>query len=56
VFNTPSSLLGTPVVTVPLTAVRGLPMGIQIMGQPGTDARMTAIARWMRDTIRRISA
>jgi Asp-tRNA(Asn)/Glu-tRNA(Gln) amidotransferase A subunit family amidase len=52
VFNTPSSLLGAPVVTVPLTSVGGLPMGIQIMGQAGTDARMTAIARWMRDTVR----
>jgi Asp-tRNA(Asn)/Glu-tRNA(Gln) amidotransferase A subunit family amidase len=55
VFNTPGSLLGAPVVTVPLTAVRGLPMGIQIMGQAGTDARMTAIARWMRDTVRPVS-
>ena len=39
VFNYPSSLLGAPVVTSPLTAVRGLPMGIQLMGQPGADAR-----------------
>lgn len=56
VFNTPSSLLGAPVVTVPLASVGGLPMGIQIMGQPGTDARMAAIARWMRDTVRPVSA
>jgi Asp-tRNA(Asn)/Glu-tRNA(Gln) amidotransferase A subunit family amidase len=52
VFNYPSSLLGAPVVTSPLTAVRGLPMGIQLMGQPGADARMVAIARWLRDTVR----
>jgi Asp-tRNA(Asn)/Glu-tRNA(Gln) amidotransferase A subunit family amidase len=56
VFNTPSSLLGAPVVTVPLTSVHGLPMGIQIMGQPGTDARVTAIARWMREVIQPVSA
>jgi len=55
VFNTPSSLLGAPIVTIPLTAVRGLPMGIQIMGQAGTDARVTAIARWVRDTVRPVS-
>jgi Asp-tRNA(Asn)/Glu-tRNA(Gln) amidotransferase A subunit family amidase len=55
VFNYPSSLLGAPVVTSPLTAVRGLPMGIQLMGQPGTDARITAIARWLRDTVRPVS-
>jgi len=47
VFNTPSSLLGAPVVTVPLMAVNDMPVGIQIMGQPGTDARVTAIARWI---------
>jgi Asp-tRNA(Asn)/Glu-tRNA(Gln) amidotransferase A subunit family amidase len=55
VFNTPSSLLGAPVVTVPLIAIRGLPMGIQIMGQPGTDARITAIARWMREAVRPVT-
>jgi Asp-tRNA(Asn)/Glu-tRNA(Gln) amidotransferase A subunit family amidase len=55
VFNYPSSLLGAPVVTSPLTAVRGLPMGIQLMGQPGTDARMVAIARWLRDAVRPVS-
>ena len=41
VFNTPSSALGAPAVTVPLTNVDGLPMGVQVMGQPGTDARVT---------------
>jgi Asp-tRNA(Asn)/Glu-tRNA(Gln) amidotransferase A subunit family amidase len=55
VFNYPSSLLGAPVVTSPLMAVRGLPMGIQLMGQPGADARMVAIARWLRDTVRPVS-
>jgi Asp-tRNA(Asn)/Glu-tRNA(Gln) amidotransferase A subunit family amidase len=54
-FNYPSSLLGAPVVTSPLTAVRGLPMGIQLMGQPGTDARMVAIAHWLRDAVRPVS-
>ncbi len=51
VFNTPSSALGAPVVTVPATLVGGLPMGVQVMGQPGTDARVTAIARWLRDVV-----
>jgi Asp-tRNA(Asn)/Glu-tRNA(Gln) amidotransferase A subunit family amidase len=55
VFNYPSSLLGAPVVTSPLAAVRGLPMGIQLMGQPGDDARVVAIARWLRDTVRSVS-
>jgi Asp-tRNA(Asn)/Glu-tRNA(Gln) amidotransferase A subunit family amidase len=56
VFNTPSSLLGAPAVAVPLTAVGGLPMGVQVVGQPGTDARMTAVARWMGEALRPVSA
>lgn len=56
VFNTPSSLLGAPVVTVPLLTVSGLPVGVQVMGQPGTDARVTAIARWLADTIEPVVA
>ena len=55
VFNYPSSLLGAPVVTSPLTFVHGLPMGIQLMGQPGTDARIVAIAHWLRGAVRPVS-
>lgn len=55
-FNTPGSLLGAPVVTSPLAAVHGLPMGIQIMGQLGTDARMTAIAHWLREAVEPVSS
>ena len=55
VFNTPSSGLGAPVVTVPLTAVGGLPMGIQVMGQPHSDYAVSAIARWMLETIEPVS-
>ncbi|TCH98235.1 amidase [Roseococcus sp. SYP-B2431] len=51
VYNTPSSALGAPVVTSPMTAVGGMPMGIQLVGQPHSDAAMTAIARWMVETI-----
>lgn len=47
VFNTPSSMLFAPVVTVPLMAVGGLPLGLQVMGQQGQDARVTALARWL---------
>ncbi len=51
VYNTPSSALGAPVVTSPMTSVGGMPMGVQLMGQPHTDAAVTAIARWMVETI-----
>ena len=56
VYNTPSSALGAPVVTVPMTAVGGMPMGIQVMGQPHADAAVTAIARWMFETVTFASA
>ena len=51
VFGTPCSLLGAPSVNVPLMAVGGLPFGFQVMGQHGTDARVTAIARWLGETL-----
>jgi len=47
VFNYPSSLLFAPAVTVPQLSVRGLPVGVQLMGPMHFDARVTAIARWL---------
>jgi Asp-tRNA(Asn)/Glu-tRNA(Gln) amidotransferase A subunit family amidase len=47
IFNYPSSSLGAPAVTVPLIAVSGMPVGVQIMGQLNEDARVTGIARWL---------
>jgi Asp-tRNA(Asn)/Glu-tRNA(Gln) amidotransferase A subunit family amidase len=51
VFNTASSMLLAPAVTMPLMSVGGLPVGAQLMGQPHEDARMTAMARWMLGSI-----
>ncbi|HEV7264636.1 MAG TPA: amidase [Falsiroseomonas sp.] len=51
VYNTPSSALGAPVVTVPMTAVAGLPMGIQVMGLPNGDAAITGVARWIVENV-----
>jgi Asp-tRNA(Asn)/Glu-tRNA(Gln) amidotransferase A subunit family amidase len=51
VFNCPSSSLGAPAVTVPLLAVGGMPVGVQIMGQPHADARVAAIARWVAASV-----
>ncbi|MDB5314277.1 MAG: amidase [Rhodospirillales bacterium] len=46
-FNAPSSALFAPAVTMPLLAVGGMPLGVQLMGQMGQDADITALARWM---------
>lgn len=47
VFNYPSSMLFAPAVTMPLVSVAGMPVGVQVLGQPHQDAAMTAIASWM---------
>jgi Asp-tRNA(Asn)/Glu-tRNA(Gln) amidotransferase A subunit family amidase len=56
VFNAPSSMLFAPVVTMPLMSVGGMPVGVQVMGQQHDDARVTGIARWMRDAIKRVAS
>lgn len=55
-YNAATSALGVPAVTVPLTSVGGLPMGIQLVGQPHMDARTTALARWMLETLQPVEA
>lgn len=56
VFNTPSSGIGAPAVTIPLTTVGGMPVGIQVMAQVNMDAQATAIARWMLETLPPVAA
>jgi Asp-tRNA(Asn)/Glu-tRNA(Gln) amidotransferase A subunit family amidase len=51
VFNTASSMLFAPAVTMPLMSVGGLPVGVQLMGQQHEDARVTAMARWMLSAV-----
>ena len=42
------TLLGMPAVTVPLmTGANGLPMGVQLVGRKGFDARLMRTARWL---------
>jgi Asp-tRNA(Asn)/Glu-tRNA(Gln) amidotransferase A subunit family amidase len=51
VFNTGSSMLFAPCVTMPLMSVHGLPVGAQVVGLPGQDARMVAHARWLIENV-----
>jgi Asp-tRNA(Asn)/Glu-tRNA(Gln) amidotransferase A subunit family amidase len=55
IYNYPSSSLGAPAVTVPLMGIGGMPVGIQLMGQPNGDARVAAIARWLAADVAPIS-
>ncbi len=56
VFNAPSSMLFAPAITVPLLAVGGMPVGVQVMGQRGEEARITSYARWLLGAVEPIAA
>ena len=48
IFNGVWTLAGVPAVTLPLfTAENGLPMGLQLIGQRGDDARLLRTAAWL---------
>lgn len=52
VFCTPWTYLGTPAVTLPLLrSEAGLPVGVQLVGRPGNDARLLRTARWLVTTL-----
>jgi Asp-tRNA(Asn)/Glu-tRNA(Gln) amidotransferase A subunit family amidase len=53
-FCTIWTYLGTPAVTLPLLqGENGLPIGVQLVGRRGNDARLLRTARWLVDTIER---
>ncbi|MET0781795.1 MAG: amidase [Microbacterium sp.] len=42
------TLLGYPTLSVPgLTGASGLPIGVQLVGRPGDDARLLAVGAWL---------
>ena len=51
VFNVPASLLGIPALSLPLLSAEGLPLGLQVMGFAGEDARLFATAAAIRDLL-----
>ncbi|MGF1622120.1 MAG: amidase [Rhodomicrobiaceae bacterium] len=51
-FNAIWTLCGTPVITLPVfEAGNGLPMGIQLVGPRGGDARLLRTARWLLEKL-----
>jgi Asp-tRNA(Asn)/Glu-tRNA(Gln) amidotransferase A subunit family amidase len=51
-FCTIWTYLGTPAVTLPLLqGENGLPIGVQLVGRRGGDARLLRTARWLADTV-----
>ena len=51
VYGEPSSLLGVPAMNLPVMAVDGMPVGLQLLGFYRGDADMTALGRWMAQTL-----
>lgn len=48
VFNTLWTLCGMPAINLPImTGEDGLPLGVQLVGQRGDDARLLRTARWL---------
>jgi Asp-tRNA(Asn)/Glu-tRNA(Gln) amidotransferase A subunit family amidase len=53
IFCTLWTLCGMPAVTLPLLQTdNGLPLGVQLVGQKGDDARLLRTARWLVETLR----
>jgi len=56
IFNSIWTFLGTPAVTIPaMTSEEGLPMGVQLVGPRGEDARLLRSARWLLEWIETLS-
>ena len=51
VFNTGSSMLFAPCVSMPLMSVMGMPVGAQVMGLPAQDAHIAGLARWLIENL-----
>ena len=52
VFCTTWTYLGTPAITLPLLrSDAGLPLGVQLVGRRGNDARLLRTARWLVKTL-----
>ncbi len=51
VFNEPSSVLGAPALSLPLMAVDGAPVGLQLLGQIGGDEALAACGLWVAEHV-----
>ncbi|MEI6159487.1 MAG: amidase family protein, partial [Roseococcus sp.] len=46
-FLSPWSMIGGPSLSLPIMAVDGMPLGLQLMGLPDSDAALFATAAWL---------
>ena len=50
-FNLPASVLGAPALSLPLLAVRKMPVGVQLVGLPGHDHALVCLGRWLMQAL-----
>jgi Asp-tRNA(Asn)/Glu-tRNA(Gln) amidotransferase A subunit family amidase len=51
IFNEASSVIGAPAISLPLLAVDGAPVGVQLLGPRDGDERLCASARWIAEHV-----
>jgi Asp-tRNA(Asn)/Glu-tRNA(Gln) amidotransferase A subunit family amidase len=52
IFCTTWTYLGTPAITLPLLRTEaGMPLGVQLVGRRGNDAKLLRTARWLAKTL-----
>lgn len=52
IYNIIPSLSGAPALTLPLLALHGLPLGVQVMGQWHGDQKLVALGAWAMDALK----
>lgn len=50
-LTAPFSLAGVPTASLPFGSIGGLPVGVQVAGPAGADARTLDVAQWLEDRI-----
>ena len=50
-FLIPGSWLGMPAFALPLMEAQGLPVGVQLLGAPGSDGALCGVANWMMQNL-----
>jgi Asp-tRNA(Asn)/Glu-tRNA(Gln) amidotransferase A subunit family amidase len=51
IFNGLWTYLGVPCITLPLIAIDGMPMGVQLVGKRREEAKLLQIAKWLEGCI-----
>ncbi len=50
-FNAATSVMGAPAITIPMMALRQLPLGVQLIGHAHEDWQLSGYARWLQQSI-----